>query len=174
MRPQDIIVLIAIANQGARPWLAKDLAWKLGISGGEVSESLRRSKRSGLYDATTRKVNRSALFEFLVYGLRYVYPEQPGAIAKGVPTTVSAPPLDQRTSSVDRFVWPSPHGSVRGFAVEPLYPSVPEAALRDPELHALLSLVDTMRVGRTRDREMAKQELEKRIMGEPLEAVSER
>lgn len=169
MRPQDIIVLLAIANEGGQPWLAKDIAWKLGISGGEVSESLRRSKRSSLYDPLTKKVNRPGLFEFLVHGLRYVYPQQPGAVAKGVPTTTSAAPLDKRTQSQDRFVWPSPHGSVRGFAIEPLYPSVPEAALRSPELHALFSLADTIRSGRTRDRELARQELEKRLLAtEPV------
>ena len=164
MRPQDIIVLLAIANEGGQPWLAKDIAWKLGISGGEVSESLRRSKRSSLYDPLTKQVNRPGLYEFLVHGLRYVFPQQPGAVAKGVPTTTSAAPLDKRTQSQDRYVWPSPLGSVRGFAVEPLYPSVPEAALRNPELHALFSLTDTIRSGRTRDRELARQELEKRLL----------
>jgi hypothetical protein len=164
MRPQDIIVLLAIANEGVQPWLAKDIAWKLGISGGEVSESLRRSKRSALYDPVSKKINRAGLLEFLVHGLRYVFPQQPGALAKGVPTTTSAPPLDKRTQSQDRYVWPSPHGSVRGFAVEPLYPSVPEAALRNPDLYALFSLTDTIRSGRSRDRELARVELERRLL----------
>jgi hypothetical protein len=172
MRPQDIIVLLAIANEGGQPWLSKDIAWMLGISGGEVSESLRRSQRSGLFDPLTKQVNRPGLFEFIVHGLRYVYPQSPGAVTKGVPTTTSAPPLDQRTQSQDRYVWPSPHGTVRGFAVEPLYPSVPQAALRSPELHALFSLTDTIRSGRARDRELARQELEKRLLqSEPAAAA---
>ena len=37
----------------------------------------------------------------------------------------------------------------------PLYPTVPEAALRDEKLYELLALVDALRVGRVREREIA-------------------
>lgn len=164
MRPQDILILLAIANKKDKPWMGKDLAFELGISGGEVSESLRRSRKAGLFDESKKSVNRQALFEFLVYGLRYVFPVQVGAMAKGVPTTVSAPPLNVRTESVEKFVWPYSKGTVRGNSIEPLYPSVPQAALKSPELHALFALADTLRAGKPRERDMAKQELEKLLL----------
>ncbi len=51
----------------------------------------------------------------------------------------------------------------KGFAVEPLYTSVPMAAKADPALYELLALVDTLRVGRARERNLAEEELKKRL-----------
>ena len=39
-----------------------------------------------------------------------------------------------------------------------------EASLKDKELYELLTLVDAIRVGRIREKEIAKKELEKRIL----------
>jgi len=62
------------------------------------------------------------------------------------------------------YVWPDPQGVVRGQAIAPLYRSVPQAASNDPELYALLSLIDAIRVGRVREQRLAASELEKRIV----------
>ena len=45
----------------------------------------------------------------------------------------------------------------------PLYSSVPQAALEDEKFYALLALADALRVGRTREKNMAIKELKKRI-----------
>jgi hypothetical protein len=45
----------------------------------------------------------------------------------------------------------------------PLYKNVPEAARRDPKLYELLALVDAIRDGRAREREIAIDELKARI-----------
>jgi hypothetical protein len=58
-------------------------------------------------------------------------------------------------------VWPYGHGKLRGHSIVPLYPSVPEAATKDPKLHELLALVDALRVGKAREREIAICELKK-------------
>jgi hypothetical protein len=42
-------------------------------------------------------------------------------------------------------VWPHARGTVRGLALEPLHPMVPEAAIADPELWQRLALVDALR-----------------------------
>jgi hypothetical protein len=60
-------------------------------------------------------------------------------------------------------VWPDPEGSTRGVAFEPLYPTVPQAARRDPALYELLALVDAVRDGRARERKIAEKELVKRL-----------
>jgi hypothetical protein len=52
---------------------------------------------------------------------------------------------------------------VQGAAVQPLYPSVPGAAQRDPELYHLLALVDALRMGRARERAMAEKEIDQRF-----------
>ena len=44
-------------------------------------------------------------------------------------------------------VWPWKKGTVRGIAFHPLYPSVPEAAERNPALGELLTLFDAVRGG---------------------------
>ena len=48
-------------------------------------------------------------------------------------------------------------------AVQPLYPSVPGAARRDPALYDLLALVDAMRLGRARERGRAEKEISQRL-----------
>lgn len=164
MRPQDIAVLLAITARDEQPWMMKDIAQELGISASEVSESLHRSSVAGLVDKPKRKVMRHALLEFLIHGVRYVFPQEPGAIVRGVPTAFSAAPLDKFIMSSEKLVWPYAKGTERGQAIEPLYPSVVEACINNPELHELMALVDALRVGRVRERELVKVELEKRIL----------
>lgn len=63
----------------------------------------------------------------------------------------------------DQYVWPYADGNVRGQSVAPLYPSVPYAASRDPKLHEFLALIDALRVGRARERNLAVEEIKKRL-----------
>jgi len=164
MRPQDIVVLLKIVALGETPWRMTDLATALAISQSEVSESLNRNRIAGLIDGAKRGVHRAALLEFLLYGLKYVFPEQPGPIVKGQPTAHSASPLSGKiVGSAEPFVWPDPDGSVRGQSIEPLYITVPKAVRRDPKLYELLALVDAVRVGKVRERKLAQSELKKRL-----------
>jgi hypothetical protein len=50
---------------------------------------------------------------------------------------------------------------MRGASIEPLYRTVPAAVVIDKTLHELLSIVDTFRIGRIREIEIAKVELDK-------------
>jgi len=163
MKPQDVVLLLKLVSIGHEHWSQKDVADQLGMSQSEISQSVARSRFAGLLDHGGKKVMRSALMDFLEGGLRYVFPQRPGAMVRGVPTSHSAPPLDAEIRSSESYVWPYATGKVRGQAILPLYPSVPEAATRDPLLHELLSLTDALRVGRARERELALSELRKRI-----------
>ncbi len=163
MRPHDIVVLLKIAAKGKSKWLMKDLAYELGISASEVTESLNRSEQAGLISGNKRMLMKLALLDFLKYGLKYVYPQHPGAMVRGMPTSHSAPPLNKIIVSQEPYVWPSAEGKVRGQAIEPLHPSVPLACLKDKHLYELLALTDALRVGRARERNIAIEELEKRI-----------
>jgi PIN domain nuclease of toxin-antitoxin system len=51
--------------------------------------------------------------------------------------------------------WPWKKGTARGIAFHPLYPSVPEAAERNPALGELLALFDAVRGGSARDQAQA-------------------
>ncbi len=163
MRPQDIVILLKIATFGQRSWQNKELAESLGISASEVSESLHRSRQAGLLASDKKQLMINALLEFLEHGFKYIFPQQPGALVRGVPTAHSAPPLDKHINGDEIFVWPAATGVMRGQAIEPLHPGVPKACLADPSLHELLALVDALRVGRMREQQLAIEELRKRI-----------
>jgi hypothetical protein len=164
MRPQDIVILLKIVALADTPWRITDLATALDISQSEVSESLNRNRIAGLMDGSKRGVHKAALLEFLLYGLKYVFPEQPGPIVKGMPTAHSAPPLSKRVvASAEPFVWPDPEGNLRGQSIQPLYDTVPRAARIDPKLYELLALVDAVRVGKARERNFAEGELARRL-----------
>ncbi len=166
MSPQDVVVLLKIITYGSNPWFQKPMAEELYISQSEVSKSIARSRFAGLIDPSGKQVRRLALFEFLKYGIAYVFPQQPGPLVRGVATSHSAPPLCNEINSTEHFVWPSGKGKVRGQSIVPLYPSVVDAALHDYKLYELLALTDALRVGKTREKELAVKELSKRILDE--------
>ncbi len=163
MRPHDVAVLLKIAAKGRQAWRMKDLAQELGISASEISESLHRSSLAGLLAGDKRDLRRLALLEFLRSGLRYVFPQQPGALVRGMPTAYSAPPLSQRIAGAEACVWPYAQGQARGQAVEPLHPRAPEAAAQDSAYYELLALADAIRLGKVRERSLAFEILQERI-----------
>lgn len=164
LKPQDVVILLKIIALGQKPWYHHTLAMDLGISQSEVSQSLNRSKYAGLIDHAKKKVNKFALIEFLLNGVAYAFPQQPGALVRGLLTAHSAAPLSEIIISNDKYVWPYAKGNERGQAIVPLYNTVVEASIRDNELYELLAMVDAIRVGRTREKEIAKNELQNRIL----------
>jgi predicted transcriptional regulator len=167
MRPQDIVVLLKIIASDNNQWRNLDIAYSLKISPSEVSEVLNRCKIAKLINKEKRKVHLNALTEFLVYGLKYVFPAEPGAIAKGIPTAHSASPIKEKImSSTESYVWPNSKGNLRGQSIDPLYKTIPEAALEDQEFYELIALVDTIRIGKAREVNMAIDELKSRIRHE--------
>lgn len=167
MRPQDVPILLKILSfeKGKVDWQMRNIALDLSISPSEVSESLYRSSRAELIDGNKRNVNKLALHEFLAHGIRYVFPQSPGPIVRGTKTAHSAPPLNKLISSDENYVWPDAIGDSKGQAIEPLYPSLVQAAKQDPFLYKSLALIDALRVGRVREQNYAKKELEKMIVG---------
>ncbi len=102
-------------------------------------------------------VNSRNVIEFVAHGIRYVFPPRRGAIVRGMATAHAAPVLAAYFAASDAVfpVWPDPHGDVTGTAFEPLYRSVPFAARRDERLYTALALVDAIRGGGAREREVA-------------------
>ena len=149
--------------KGDKPWLMKQLAIELDISPGEISESLHRSVFAGLLSPDKRRLMPEALLEFLQFGLKYVYPQQPGALQRGMPTAYSALPLSAQIVGNEAIVWPFAQGKVRGQSLEPLFSGVPKACTMDEKLYELLTLVDALRIGRARERTLAVKELKKRL-----------
>jgi hypothetical protein len=166
LKPQDVVLLMKLLVE-AEPRRLVDIASELGISQSEVSMGLKRLQAAHLLDPGERTPYRRSAFEFLVYGLKYVFPATVGAIKRGIPTAHSAFPLANKIVTGQlAYVWPHEDGEVRGESLLPLYPSVPDAALKDKRLHELLALVDAVRIGRAREQTMAIAELKTRILGE--------
>jgi len=92
----------------------------------------------------------------VLHAVRHIYYVEPGGLTRGVPTADAAAPLASLlTPSDPPPVWPDPLGETRGTAIKPLRESVPRAAKRDPELHALLALAAALRIGQARARSLA-------------------
>lgn len=167
LKPQDVVVLLKIVARGGEPWSYSLLAWELGMSASEVHAAIRRSAEAGLFraDRGWGAPDCEALEEFLVHGLRYVWPPVRGGLVHGVPTLTAAAPLAGLVAPGEDppAVWPHPGEAVRGLALEPLYKSVPVAARRDPRLHELLVLVDAIRGARGTVRDLAIGELRARL-----------
>jgi hypothetical protein len=163
LKPQDILLLLKIVCYGHEQWNQKPIAISLGMSQSEVSEAVARTKYAGLLDAKGKNVMRLALMDVLQFGVKYFFPQQPGAIVRGIPTAHSMEPLSQEIESHEKFVWPSPTGELRGQAINPLYPSVIKAVKNDIKLHELLALVDSIRVGKVREQNLAIEFLKQRI-----------
>jgi hypothetical protein len=165
LKPQDILVLLKLAA-GAPSWTFDSLAHQLGLSASAIHRSLGRAEAAGLYDGRRRQIKAAALLEFLSHGLRYAFPAQWSGEARGRPTAWGAPPLaKQLVSSSNPPVWPDAQGKARGIALKPLHPSAPDAASRDKRLWELLALVDAIRIGNARERNLAVRELKKRLNG---------
>lgn len=167
MRPQDIVILLKIISVKGNEWQLKDLARTLFISPSEVSESLNRSKWANLIDYNKRRVNRQNLFEFIEHGFQYVFPQHPGTMTNGIATAHTHPFMLHQFDSEELYVWPDGKGNIRGLSIEPLYPNQVKAAKEDSLLYKLLALIDVVRVGRTREKNVAINELRKIILHEP-------
>lgn len=157
LRGQDMLVLVGLMGKPAGA-TTQEIADDVGLDLAAVHRAFRRLLASQLILAD-RRVQAAHAEEFLVHGLRYVFPPEYGGESRGVPTAWAASPLRERFSSDGSSppVWPHPLGSVRGIAVAPLHRAVPDAALADPRLYERLALVDALRLGDARARREARE-----------------
>lgn len=164
MKPQDIVVLLKKITKQGKSLSVNGLAVSLGMSASTVSECLERCKKAQLVDCNKKRVNTLALQEFLVHGVQYVFPAEAGRVGRGIPTYISASPIkEQISNSTESYVWHDVKGAARGQQIQPLYNTIPQTVKDDNELYQLLVIVDTLRMGRAREREVAIAELSKRI-----------
>lgn len=165
--PQDIILVLKLLCQPAQDWTYAEAGKQLGQSASQVYKSANRAAVAGLLPQPTllAKPNRAAVKEFLVHGVKYAFPVYRGSMTRGTPTSWAAEPLKRYIAAPNEPppVWPSPEGSVRGVELSPLYKTVPRVALSDFKLYQLLALLDAVREGRAREREIAVKELTQRI-----------
>jgi hypothetical protein len=163
-RSLDIYALAKLTlEQGIRPYAI--VAGELEMSASEFHAAVQRLGQAGLVTPKDRRIRQGAVREFLIHGLRYVFPAAMGGLTRGMATSYAAPPLNELISfgKENIPVWPDASGESLGYGVEPLHPSAPKAARRDGRLHEVLALIDALREGRSRERQIAEDELLKRI-----------
>lgn len=115
MKSQDIVILLKLISlqeqeqeqgvervrleaQGDDSYSVRNLEASLGISKTEVNESIKRSLASGIAskdrDLGRPKPSRRSLFNFIVHGLKFTFPANPGSMQRGIPTAFAAPMLE--------------------------------------------------------------------------------
>ena len=111
--------------------------------------------------------NSKILLDFIISGIRYVFPAKPGAVARGIPTGFEAPGLEGLLSSVTEYhyVGPDAEGGDNGQVIAPLYKSAPLATKKDHLLYQSMALVDAIRLGDAREVAIAIDALKKRLRG---------
>jgi hypothetical protein len=161
IRPLDVVILLKKMTPSGCNMNGKQLAESLGISAAEVSIAMERNRIAGLTDDRKYRINVLAVRDFLIYGLKYCFPAQPGPLVRGIPTASSAAPINTTVvSNGEKFVWADPEGTERGQSIIPLYANAIFASKLDADFYALLAIVDTFRIGKAREIQAAKEELE--------------
>lgn len=168
LKSQDIYVLLKLVAMGDRSWTYANLAVSLEMSPSQVHSAIQRALSARLATRKHDRIspNKKNLEEFLTHGIQYVFPVEPGEMTRGMPTSYAAPPLAKElvsSSNEPPPVWPDPNGEVRGMAVQPLYKSAPAVCRTDRSFYKLLALVDILRGGRSRERNLALKHLRKRM-----------
>jgi hypothetical protein len=173
LKPQDVLVAVKLALAQRQTY--QQLAGTLGMSLSEVHAAVKRASEAGLV-GPDRTANRTAVLDFILMGLRQAFPPKRGALTRGMPTAHGGPPLKDLLSEDlgPPPVWPDPEGTVRGESFSPLYRSAPRAARKDPRLYETLCLIDAVRGGRTRDRELAEQKLRALLLGDAAQPSESR
>lgn len=170
LKPHDLMTVLKLVSIGATQWSYRDLSEAVGLSVGGLHKSLHRLKEAALVydrDGDIKVASRKLLY-FVIHGAATVFYPQRGQISRGMPTALSAPIVracGKFSSDAEAVIWPTTNGEVRGESLLPLYPSAPQAAAADEKLYELLSLFDVIRIGKGKDRKVAADLIEKKILG---------
>ena len=168
LKSQDVVVLLKLCGYEAatRPPYSL-IASDIGMSRSEINASVKRLQSARLVNP--KELGElpilAAAEEFLIHAVKYVFPAKRGHFVRGMPTSYAAEPLNKLIVSGNDPVpvWPFVKGEKKGLSLTPLYPTVPEAAKRDPVLYARLSMLDAIRDGGARERKLAEKELIKSL-----------
>ena len=167
LKPQDVVVVLKLCTYAERRPSLAIVAIELGLSPSDVHAAIKRARASHLLHGVEmgERPNVDAILEFLVHGLKYAFPAKRGELSRGVATSYAAEPLKREVlrGSEPIPVWPYAEGKDRGVGFEPLYRTVPFAALRDARLYEFLAIADALRDGRARERKLAERELGRRL-----------
>ncbi|MBO7656092.1 MAG: hypothetical protein J6U40_14330 [Kiritimatiellae bacterium] len=164
LKGQDIVVLSVIMDSRFSGVPYAELGCRACLSVSETHAAVRRLREAALIGSERRLLKRNVI-EFLVHGLRYVFPfRQTGIMARGIPTAFAAPVAEGVFAVAGVCpVWRLADGDTIGLAVEPLYETVPNAAAKDQGVYDRLAVIDMLRGGRLRERQFAEGKIKEMI-----------
>lgn len=162
LKPQDCIVLLKLLANPATELSQRQLSSVLHISLAEINAGIKRLEEAGL----VRKDKRGKIFpnihaaeEFLIHAIKFLFPGKLGEYTRGTPTAIAASIFHGKIAlGNDPIpVWPDAVGEARGVALLPIHPNLSKSLRKnpDPVFYELLVLVDTIRSGRPRERNLA-------------------
>jgi len=164
LKPQDFVVALKLAVNAQREFRLIDLSRELRMALSAVHGSIERCERARLISRSAGSIRavRFAVKEFAIHGVKYAFPGVLGTHSRGIPTAIAGPTLRRHFDDADSLapVWPDPAGSAFGPSLSPLHPSVPAACELDDRLFDVMTLLDALRVGAARERELALVRLE--------------
>ncbi len=190
LKAQDIMILLKIlamimpANASLRELLSQNqLATHLCMSASEVNAGIKRLVKSGLLGLSNRPLHslsspkggvllpiKPACEECLISGVKYFFPGELGEYTRGIKTSYASPVFQNQIllGNDPVPVWPYAEGEILGLTLAPLYPSVPKSVTQypDPLFYDLLTLIDAIRSGRARERNMGVKLLRERLYHE--------
>jgi DNA-binding transcriptional MocR family regulator len=162
LSPSDIYVLAgALVDPDSEPTL-RELARQLHVDHTLVHRALKRAEEAGLYRSASKQVNRANFEELMTHAARFIAPAALGELTRGTPAAWAAKPISERIEQHGDEpppVWPDVDGAVRGQALRPLHPAAVRASQESPALSDLLAILDSLRVGDVRVRQVAAEEL---------------
>lgn len=181
MKPQDIVILAKLLsfNKKKKSWTQASLAQELCLSSSQVNYALKRLREAKLVVSVSKNNDSEKKLvpiirsceEFLIHGVKFAFPPEFGSQGPGIPTAYAAPPLNEIIVSGDDLppVWPAiGNGCVRGIELKPLYHCVAKSLMKYPDqfFYELLALLDALRSGRARERNIGMEKISKMLKEE--------
>jgi hypothetical protein len=167
LKPQDLVLALKVAVNEQRELNLTSLGHELKMVVSAVHGSIVRCEQARLLTRIGGGIRpmKPALAEFAVHGARYAFPAMQGTLTRGTATSLAGPSLRDHFDQARAmpFVWPDPLGDAYGPGLLPLHHTVPEACRLDATLFDVLTLVDAIRAGAARERELAITFLQERL-----------
>lgn len=164
MKPQDVVVAIKLVGYQNENWSYASLGEEVGIGHNQAHLACKRLTAASLM--SQKHVLKRNLVEFLIHGVKYVFPPvwEDGP-QHGIPTAVSGPDMKKELRTPQIVVWPTGRRKdPKGDALRPLHECVYTVIENDPLTYQVLSILESIRIGRAREREVAADLIRKKIL----------
>jgi len=163
MQAQDLLILLFLQLEKTKTY-QKDIADRLMISRAGVSYSINRLIKLNLLSNDRERIMTQTILDFIKYAIHIVYPAHQGPRVKGV-LTANLFELDGQIISNDKYVWKSSSGKDIGQEISPLYHTAPLIVESEPALYQALQMIDIIRLGNSREKNLAYNKLVSLLKG---------